>query len=237
MGYGRPPCDVYGSNDHSRQVRKVVGARPPRKPGLSRSGALNLGYALVFFDDGDSSSSRFITIAHNHVSLLYVFSTQIYMDEHAVRARAGLLNIVTWVAIINVWFWQEPDYVQWLFPIVAYEFITSMTVGLTPISPFGILGTLFAVAFHPEPLWKPARPKRLAWGIGFCLSFMCFMFVTFRSRFANKDVYLGLVKATVLMCNMATWFESANGFCFGCFIYNTVVVPMYKLEECSECKL
>lgn len=170
-------------------------------------------------------------------SLSFFASNQMYMDEHAVRARAGLLNIVTWVAIINVWFWQEPDYVQWLFPIVAYEFITSMTVGLTPISPFGIIGTLFAVAFHPEPLWKPARPKRLAWFIGFCLSFMCFMFVTFRSRFDNKDVYLGLVKTTVCLCNAATWFESSNGFCFGCFIYNTVVVPMYKLEECSECKL
>ena len=145
-------------------------------------------------------------------------------------------SVVTWVAIINVFFWKEPDYVQWLFPIVAYEFITSMVVGLTPISPFGILGTLFAIAFHPEPLWKPARPKRLAWGIGFTLSLACFLFVTFREEI-GKGAYEPLVKATVLTCNIATWFESSNGFCFGCFIYNTVVVPMYKLEECSECKL
>ena len=164
------------------------------------------------------------------------FPDQIYMDEHAVRARAGLLNYVTWVAIINVWFWKEPDYVQWLFPIVAYEFITSMIVGLTPISPFGILGTLMAIVLHPEPYWKPAKPKRFAWFIGFCLAFMCFMFVTYRKNL-DRDIYLILVKATVITCNLATWFESSNGFCFGCFIYNTVLVPMYKLEECSECKL
>jgi len=164
------------------------------------------------------------------------FPDQLYMDEHAVRARAGLLNVMTWIAIINVWFWREPDYVQWLFPIMGYEFLTSMFIGLTPISPFGLLGTVFAIAFHPEPLWKPARPKRLAWGIGLTLAIMCFFFVTFRAEI-GKDVYLPLVKATVLTCNVATWFESANGFCFGCFIYNTVVVPMYKLEECSECKL
>ena len=164
------------------------------------------------------------------------FPDQIYMDEHAVRARAGLLNIMTWIAIINVFFWKEPDYVQWLFPIVGYEFLTSMFIGLTPLSPFGILGTLMSILFHPEPLWKPARPKRLAWGIGLVLSLTCFMLVTFRNEI-GRDAYLPLVRATVMMCNVATWFESANGFCFGCFIYNTVVVPMYKLEQCSECKL
>jgi hypothetical protein len=111
-----------------------------------------------------------------------------------------------------------------------------MFVGLTPISPFGVLGTLLAIAFHPEPHWKPAKPKRFAWGIGFALSFMCFMFVQFREDIGNK-VYQPLVKATVITCNAATWFESSNGFCFGCFVYNTILVPMYKLEECSECKL
>lgn len=157
------------------------------------------------------------------------------MDEHAVRARAGLLNVVTWVAIINVWFWKEPDYVKFLFPIVAYEFLTSMFVGLTPISPFGVIGTLMAIAMHPEPLWKPAKPKRFAWMIGLVLSSLCFIFVMLRNELGGAYIYL--VRTTVCLCNIATWFESANGFCFGCFIYNTVLVPMYKLEECSECKL
>jgi len=164
------------------------------------------------------------------------FPDQLYMDEHAVRARAGLLNVVTWIAIINVWEWKEPDIVLILFPLVAWEFLTSLIVGLTPISPFGIVGTLMAIAMHPEPLWKPAKPKRFAWAIGLVLSTLCFIWVSIRKDL-GPDVYYPLVRTTVVLCNLATWFESANGFCFGCFIYNTVIVPMYKLEECSECKL
>lgn len=89
------------------------------------------------------------------------------MDEHAVRARAGLLNIVTWIALMNVFTWQNPDLVLILFPIVAYEFLTSMFVGLTPISPFGIVGTLMSIAMHPEPLWKPAKVS-IAVLVGLC---------------------------------------------------------------------
>ena len=158
------------------------------------------------------------------------------MDEHAVRARAGLLNIVTWVAIINVFEVQDPDWVLYMFPFVAYEFLSSMIVGLTPISPFGILGTLLSIAMHPEPLWKPARPKRFAWLIGLVLSTLCFVWVAIREEL-GRYVYLPLVRTTVILCNLATWFESSNGFCFGCFIYNNVIVPVYHLEECSECKL
>ena len=85
---------------------------------------------------------------------IFLFETadQLYMDEHAVRARAGLLNVVTWIAIINVWEWKEPDIVLILFPLVAWEFLTSLIVGLTPISPFGIVGTLMAIVMHPEPV-------------------------------------------------------------------------------------
>jgi len=157
------------------------------------------------------------------------------MDEHAVRARAGLLNVVTWVAVINVWEWKDPDIVLILFPIVAYEFLTSMVVGLTPISPFGVVGTLMSIILHPEPLWKPAKPKRFAWLIGLVLSTSCFIFVAVREELGGA--YLPLVRTTVCLCNIATWFESSLGFCFGCFIYNSVLVPVYKLEECSECKL
>jgi len=33
---------------------------------------------------------------------------EMYMDEHAVRIRAGILNIVTWIALINIFFWKIP---------------------------------------------------------------------------------------------------------------------------------
>jgi thiol-disulfide isomerase/thioredoxin len=39
-------------------------------------------------------------LGHKSVSPLH--PTDMYFDEHAVRIRAGLLNVITWVAIMNV---------------------------------------------------------------------------------------------------------------------------------------
>lgn len=158
---------------------------------------------------------------------------EMYMDEHAVRARAGLLNVVTWIAMMNVYFWREAVPVYILFPLVAWEFISSSIFGLTPLAPFGWGGTILAVLLHEKPLWKPAAPKRFAWMIGLTLSATCFTLYMFRHEF---NVRPGLI-VTVLMCNLATWMESACGFCFGCYIYNTWLVPMLGKEVCTECKL
>jgi hypothetical protein len=86
------------------------------------------------------------------------------MDEHAVRIRAGLLNVITWVAIMNVFYMRNLLLVNVVFGIVSWEFVTSMLFGLTPFAPLGIIATLVAVVLQPSPLWKPASPKRFAWG-------------------------------------------------------------------------
>lgn len=160
---------------------------------------------------------------------------EIYMDEHAVRARAGILNIITWIAIINVFFWKEPKFVYVLFPLVSFEFMTSMTFGLTPIAPVGFLGSLLAIALYDKPHWKPARPKRFAWAIGLFLATSCLTFFLFRKDLG--EAYIPLVGLSVLSCNLATWLESACGFCLGCFIYNTYLTKWFHLEECQECKI
>lgn len=160
---------------------------------------------------------------------------EMYMDEHAVRIRAGILNIITWIVIINIFFWQERIFVPILYPLVAFEFIVSATMGLAPIAPIGTIATIIASSLHPEPYWKPAKPKRFAWYIGLALASMCLLFFLLRSYLGNAyRPLLGLVAGT---CNLATWLESSAGFCIGCFIYNTWMVPLFKLEECSECKL
>jgi hypothetical protein len=45
-------------------------------------------------------------LGHTNVSELH--PTEMYMDEHAVRMRAGLLNVITWVAIMNVFHMKNP---------------------------------------------------------------------------------------------------------------------------------
>jgi thiol-disulfide isomerase/thioredoxin len=160
---------------------------------------------------------------------------EMYMDEHAVRARAGILNVITWIAIMNVFFWKEKIYVAVLFPIVSWEFLMSMIFGLTPFAPIGVLGSLLAIWLHPEPMWKPAKPKRFAWLIGLILASLCLTW--FMNRQDLGGAYRPLIGATVLTCNLATWLESSCGFCLGCFIYNTYLVKWFKLEECQECKI
>lgn len=160
---------------------------------------------------------------------------EMYMDEHAVRARAGILNAITWIAIINVFFWREPKFVMVLFPVVAFEFLASMIFGLTPLAPIGWLGSLLAVMLYDKPHWKPARPKRFAWLIGLVLSTTCLLLFVNRAELGRA--YRPLIGLTVLTCNVATWFESSCGFCLGCFVYNNYLTKWFDLEECQECKI
>jgi len=172
-------------------------------------------------------------LGHTHVSVLH--PEDMYMDEHAVRMRAGLLNVVTWVAIMNVFHMRDPELVNVIFGIVAWEFLSSMIFGMTPLSPLGWIGTLLACVVQPAPLWKPARPKRFAWAIGLTLATTCFILVQYRVELG--DHYRPSVTAIALICNLATWLEGNAGFCVGCFIYNNVLVPYTGQAECSECKL
>lgn len=160
---------------------------------------------------------------------------EMYMDEHAVRARAGILNAITWIAMMNIFFLQNHTIVKVLFPLIAYEFLMSSIFGLTPLAPIGLLGTLLAILLHPQPLWKPAKPKRFAWLVGLTLATLCFFFFSFREQLG--PAYRPLVATVVGTCNFFTWLESACGFCVGCFVYNTFLTKWFHLEECSECKI
>jgi len=172
-------------------------------------------------------------LGHKNVSELH--PKEMYMDEHAVRIRAGLLNIFTWLAVANVIWVNEPDWATYFFGIVAWEFVFSMLFGLTPFAPIGWAGTFLSILLHPVPLWKPANPKRFAWLIGLILGTSCFLLVEYRAEIG--DSYKPAVSAVALTCFIATWLEGNAGFCIGCFIYNNVMVHFFSYEECHECKL
>jgi thiol-disulfide isomerase/thioredoxin len=156
-------------------------------------------------------------------------SEGMYMDEHAVRARAGVLNIFSWIAIMNFYLWQESWIVWVLWPIVCWDMFAASVWGLTPLAPIGVLGTCLARLVQPKPYWKPAKPKRFAWVIGFSLVNICFV--------GYQCELMWLMEVTVWMCSAATWMESALGFCIGCWVWNNIVVVHFKLKPCEECKL
>ncbi|KAL7503459.1 hypothetical protein ACHAXN_003124 [Cyclotella atomus] len=158
---------------------------------------------------------------------------EMYMDEHAVRIRGGLLNIITWIALMNVLFLQKETIVYCIFPLVFWEMLSASTFGLTPLAPIGTLAAVMATIFWSEPHWKPAKPKRFAWWIGLFMVSLYFTIFSLREYIDNYRIYIAVI---VGIFNLATWLESAAGFCIGCFIYNKAVVPMFKLDECVECK-
>jgi thiol-disulfide isomerase/thioredoxin len=173
--------------------------------------------------------------ALGHINVSESHPNEMYMDEHAVRIRAGLLNTITWIAVSNVFWMKDPELASVIFGIVSWEFVFSMIFGLTPFAPLGIIATLLAILLQPQPYWKPAKPKRFAWLIGLSLAISCFVLVQYRHRLGNA--YKPSVAAIALTCNLATWLEGNAGFCIGCFIYNNVLVKFFSYEECKECKL
>lgn len=161
---------------------------------------------------------------------------KMYMNENTVRIRAGILNSISWFALFNVYKWNDATFVYAVWPFVFLEMSASMFTGLSPISPIGNIATVMSYYLAPTPHWKPAEPKRFAWLIGFILVSMCFIVFMVR-RELGRDHAIPWLASTVILCNLATWFESSAGFCVGCFIYNNVLTKYLDLEECSECKL
>lgn len=98
-----------------------------------------------------------------------------WMDEHAVRIRAGLLHLLSWTSIINLTYLREPTIAFSVMITAMFEFVTSTIFGMTPVAPLGTIATLIAMVLHPQPLWVPARPKRFAWSLGFLIVVVCFV--------------------------------------------------------------
>ncbi len=170
-----------------------------------------------------------------HTSINPEDPEKMYMDEHAVRMRAGLLNIISWIALGNTFGPRNALVVYVLAPIVGWEFLTTIMFGLGPLSPLATIANVLTHHFQPKPHWKPARPKQFAWSIGFFLVLTCA--ITFgRKDHIGEDIAQPIIWTAILMCNVATWLESVAGFCIGCAIYNAWVAKLLGLEECAECK-
>lgn len=82
-----------------------------------------------------------------------------YMNDNAVRARAGLLNMTAWTVTLLLFTVDKPKFILYsVGPIVLWDMVTASIFGLTPLSPYGILGTILTMKM--KPVWKPAEPKR-----------------------------------------------------------------------------
>ena len=153
---------------------------------------------------------------------------EIYMNENAVRARAGLLNITAWVVFVILLTAEKPLFIAYTVgPLVGWDMLAASIFGLVPLSPYGVLGTL--LAWGPKPIWKPAGPKRFAWALGVGMVTACLVLGQFQQRTAAIAVNI--------VCITLTWMEAALGFCLGCWTWNNVIVPLLGKKKCTECNM
>uniref|UniRef100_A0A7S4G1C3 Glutaredoxin domain-containing protein n=1 Tax=Eutreptiella gymnastica TaxID=73025 RepID=A0A7S4G1C3_9EUGL len=153
---------------------------------------------------------------------------ELFMNENAVRARAGLLHITAWVVFCLLLVNPNPQFLTYtLGPVVGWDMLTASLFGLTPLSPYGILGTL--LAWRAPPVWRPAMPKRFAWSLGVAMVIICVLLGQFRQRYAAMAVNV--------VCIALTWMEASLGFCLGCWSWNKFIVPMFRKEKCTSCEI
>ncbi len=85
------------------------------------------------------------------------------VNERAFRATAGLMLIVAVVAFSFAIFDKNFLPIKIVIPLFLYDFAVRQFTGLTPLSPFGVLGTLLVKNQKPE--WVGGTQKRFAWGM------------------------------------------------------------------------
>ena len=174
-----------------------------------------------------------------------------FMNERAVRARAGLLLVISiFILFVRLSHGDhsaageavtatiaggqdaaaggfELDHFinHFLIFFVMYEMVVGIFFGLTPLSPTGVLGTL--ITWNQPPDWRPARPKKLAWSIGFVMAVFCQV-----SLFTGQ--WMGLSMIALISCVTFMWMEAAFGICVGCHMF----LWIHKLtgkEYCPSC--
>jgi hypothetical protein len=132
------------------------------------------------------------------------------MNERAVRATAGLMLIATSVAFSQAFFQGNFLPLKIITPILFIDFTIRVLTGLTPLSPFGVLGTF--LVRHQKPEWAGATQKRFAWSIGIGVALLM-------TVITNMNITGALPLTFCVICMSLMWLETALGVCVGCQIY------------------
>lgn len=70
-------------------------------------------------------------------------------NASAVRARAGILNLIIGTTIFLLLSNPELDPVIYVVPFLLFDMIVTVVFGLRPVSPTGNIGTLLTMGMRP----------------------------------------------------------------------------------------
>jgi hypothetical protein len=128
------------------------------------------------------------------------------LDEHEVRAAAGLTMAIGAVAFAYAYFDRRYGPLQVVTAFFSLEFLLRVTIGLRS-SPVGVVAR--AMTRGRPAAWVAAGPKRFAWGLGLGMS-LAMTVVT------NSGIRGLLPRSICLVCLTRLWMESVLGLCAGC---------------------
>ena len=128
------------------------------------------------------------------------------LDEHQVRAAAGLTLVMGAVAFAYAYFDRRYGPLQVVTAFLCADFLLRVTVGLRS-SPVGVVAR--TLTRGRPPAWVAAAPKRFAWTLGASMSLVM-------TVLSNSGVRGLLPRAICLVCLALMWMESVLGVCVGC---------------------
>ncbi|WP_281640577.1 DUF4395 domain-containing protein [Aurantimicrobium minutum] len=130
-------------------------------------------------------------------------------NEREVRASAGILFLFGFSGFVTVLNTQDFRLVQGF----ALFFLIDMIIRLVfspKYSPTMTLGRL--AVYWQRPEWVSARPKRLAWGLGFGLALTTCLLM------GRLGAPVPVVLTMCGICLSVLFLEAAFGICVGCFL-------------------
>jgi len=143
------------------------------------------------------------------------------LNEREIRAAAGLLFLMMFIAILIVVF--KGDFVMLKYAITIFLTDILIRVFISPrYSPFLIIGRF--IVRNQVPEYVGAEQKKFAWIIGVALASVMFIHIVILNA---RGPIAGLI---CLICLIFLFFETAFGICLGCKVYSW----MYK-EKAQYC--
>ncbi len=151
------------------------------------------------------------------------------VDEHEVRAAAGLTMVIGAAAFAYAYFNQQYVPLQVAASLFFAEFLIRVTAGLR-YSPIGVLARAMTLGRAPE--WVSAKPKRFAWTLGLLMA-LAMTVIT------NSGIRGPLPRSMCVICLTLMWMESALGLCLGCKIYGLLTRRGWigadpEIEVCAD---
>ena len=139
----------------------------------------------------------------------------------AIRARAGLVNVLLGIALAAHLAYPESPAVLYLSAYLLIDMSMAAGFGLWPLSPTGIVASLLASKL--KFVETPHLPKRFAWSMGASLALILLTLTLTETA----DIWILLV---LIVFFTLAWLDAVLGFCMGCWIYS-------RLFDCQSCRL